>query len=95
VGTISLTLTLTSQPRRLILETMDTGRPFDPTRVPDPDLLNERGRGLYLIRTLMDETTYDARTDQRWQSIGGQPWQTAALPHPQPGSNAWRLVRYL
>ncbi len=95
MGTISLTLTLTSQPRCLILETMDTGRPFDPTRVPDPDLLNERGRGLYLIRTLMDETTYDARTDQRWQSIGGQPWQPAALPHPQPGSNAWRLVRYL
>jgi anti-sigma regulatory factor (Ser/Thr protein kinase) len=42
----------------------DEGRGFDPTRLPDPTMTHclERpsGRGLLLIRTYMDEVTYNA-----------------------------------
>ena len=43
----------------------DEGEGFDPTRIPDPtdpgrvDL--DRGRGLFLIRQLMDEVRFNAR----------------------------------
>lgn len=45
----------------------DYGRGFDPSKVPDPtdpsNLLDPHGRGLYLMRTLMDEVKFDTRTD--------------------------------
>lgn len=43
---------------RLTLEISDGGPGFDPSQIDDaarPDLMGEHGRGLFLIRTLMDE----------------------------------------
>ncbi len=41
----------------------DEGNGFDPDRLPDPtldeNLLKESGRGVYLIRHLMDEVRYE------------------------------------
>lgn len=48
----------------LIVTIRDTGKPFDPTSVPPPDLeadLNERkigGLGMYFMKTVMDEVSY-------------------------------------
>ena len=44
----------------LEVEIRDDGRPFDPEEVPDmaPDELRPGGRGLYLIKTIMDEIKY-------------------------------------
>lgn len=46
--------------KRLNINVYDQGRGFDLGAVPSPDidLLNERGRGIFLIRTLMDGVDY-------------------------------------
>jgi serine/threonine-protein kinase RsbW len=47
----------------------DYGRPFDPTRVPEPDLCASledrkvRGLGLYFIRQLMDKVRFEFTPD--------------------------------
>ncbi len=45
----------------------DHGRGFDPAKVANPtdpsNLLDPNGRGLYLMRTLMDEVKFDTRGD--------------------------------
>jgi serine/threonine-protein kinase RsbW len=45
----------------------DRGKGFDPKLVEDPtdpsNLLDPSGRGLYLMRSLMDEVTFDVRRD--------------------------------
>jgi sigma-B regulation protein RsbU (phosphoserine phosphatase) len=94
-GTIAITLTLASLPPRMIVETCDTGVPCNPAVVPEPDMLAEGGRGLSMIRTLMDEITYQASNDMVWQSVQGQPWQQIQKPHAQPGYNYWHLVKIL
>ncbi len=49
------------------IEVEDFGKGFDPGRVADPTddsaLLSPHGRGLFLMRSLMDEVTYDVRPD--------------------------------
>ncbi|HZT51308.1 MAG TPA: ATP-binding protein [Stellaceae bacterium] len=61
-GTVAVTLRLAD--RRLKLEIVDDGRPFDPFAQAPPDLdapLEERpvgGLGLHLVRRLMDEARY-------------------------------------
>jgi serine/threonine-protein kinase RsbW len=59
-GRIAIAFTLAAEPRRLIVELRDTGRTFDPTEVPDPDLSNAqvRGYGLFLVQSLMDDVCY-------------------------------------
>jgi serine/threonine-protein kinase RsbW len=53
----------------LIVTLRDSGRPFDPSAVPEPDInasLGERqegGLGLYLIRKLMDEVHFEFSSD--------------------------------
>jgi anti-sigma regulatory factor (Ser/Thr protein kinase) len=48
----------------LLLEIADDGRPFDPTRIPEPDLdvpLEERrigGLGIHLVRNYVDSMEY-------------------------------------
>ena len=44
----------------LEIEIRDSGSPFDPSGAPDlrPDELRAGGRGLYLIKTIMDEIEY-------------------------------------
>lgn len=46
--------------KRLNIHVYDQGLGFDLEAVPSPDfdLLNERGRGIFLIRTLMDGVDY-------------------------------------
>ena len=43
----------------------DEGRGFDPTRIPDPttpaNIRRTRGRGIFLIRQLMDHVEYNER----------------------------------
>lgn len=50
---------------RLTARVTDQGRGFNPLRVPDPttpdNLLEEGGRGLFLMRKLMDEVHYNDR----------------------------------
>lgn len=94
-GYISIRMMLVANPRRLITETYDTGRPYDPSRIPEPDLLDEQGRGLHLIRSLLNEVLYHASTDQAWLSRAGQPWQPVQATHPQPGRNYWYLIKHL
>jgi serine/threonine-protein kinase RsbW len=52
-------------PSRVVLNVVDEGPGFDPARVPDPtlpgNLDHTGGRGLFLIRKLMDEVQYSDR----------------------------------
>jgi serine/threonine-protein kinase RsbW len=49
---------------KLTITVVDQGTGFDPTRVPDPlqteNLLKSSGRGLYYIRSFMDEVEFKA-----------------------------------
>lgn len=62
-GEIRIKLELDERGLRLSIQ--DDGAPFDPDCVIEPDLTSpletrcERGLGVYLIRNLMDEVTYD------------------------------------
>ena len=50
---------------RVVLQVVDEGPGFDPSAVPDPtlpgNLHRPGGRGLFLIRELMDEVEYNER----------------------------------
>jgi serine/threonine-protein kinase RsbW len=52
-------------PDCLTAQVTDQGRGFDPNGVPDPttpvNLCRENGRGLYLMRQLMDEVHFNAQ----------------------------------
>jgi serine/threonine-protein kinase RsbW len=54
-------------PDEIVIEVDDYGTGFDPGKVDDPTdtstLLNPHGRGLYLMRELMDEVSFDVRAD--------------------------------
>ncbi len=64
----------------ITIRLIDYGTSFDPDRVPHPDLdsLPESGLGLYIIRSFMDEVTYQAGTPN-------EPSMTKHLsPHNRP-----------
>jgi serine/threonine-protein kinase RsbW len=66
---IIISLSLFPQPRRLEIELHDTGKAFDPDRVPSPSLEQAQvhGYGLFLMRNLMDKVTYKAQAgDNYW-----------------------------
>jgi serine/threonine-protein kinase RsbW len=60
-----ITITCRRRDEDVIVVIKDTGKPFDPTSVPLPDLdanLEERkigGLGVYFMKTLVDEVTYE------------------------------------
>ena len=56
-----ITLTLTAGRSGVEVRVRDAGEPFDPLAraTPAPDELRAGGRGLYLIREIMDEIEYD------------------------------------
>lgn len=58
-GVVELTLEIWL--KKLAIRIRDWGLSFDPSAVPEPDLNRpqERGYGVYLIRTLMDQVTYE------------------------------------
>ncbi|MBM3319987.1 MAG: ATP-binding protein [Candidatus Eisenbacteria bacterium] len=51
-----------SKPERLEIEVSDQGTGFDPDSVADPrdpeNLMRERGRGIFILRTFMDEVRF-------------------------------------
>ena len=97
-GRVVITLSLLAQPTRFVCEIWDMGaRSFDPTTVSESDEESERGRGLALVRQLMDEVVYRSRGGSVWQSIAGGPW-AAAEPTccvlPSEG-NYWHMAKRL
>ena len=69
---IQIELTLIKQPRRLIIELLDRGRPFDPASVPMPTLDQPQihGYGLFIIQSLMDEVAYTPHYDSNhWRLV--------------------------
>jgi serine/threonine-protein kinase RsbW len=59
-GRIQTGIALEDDPLRVIVDLADTGQWFDIDAVPEPDLENPQvhGYGLFLIRQLMDEVSY-------------------------------------
>ena len=66
VANASLQITCDMQDDELIITMRDTGKPFDPSNVEQPNLkadLSKRqigGLGVYLMRKLMDEVRYES-----------------------------------
>jgi serine/threonine-protein kinase RsbW len=64
-----LEIELIASDNRLKIVMRDQGKPFDPGSVPEPNVkadLSERkigGLGLYLMRKLMDEVSYESTTE--------------------------------
>lgn len=55
-------LSFEMQEDSLIVVVTDEGQGFDPAlagELPPPDLLATRGRGIYIMRTMMDEVAFD------------------------------------
>lgn len=54
-------------PEEICVYVADYGRGFDPLKVANPTddsaLLDPHGRGLYLMRTMVDDVTFDTRED--------------------------------
>jgi serine/threonine-protein kinase RsbW len=63
----SVTFDFTVNPDDIVVRVDDFGQGFDPGKVRNPtddsQLLNPHGRGLYLMRSLMDEVTFNTRSD--------------------------------
>ncbi len=57
---------------KLVVRVKDEGKGFDPADIPDPtepeNLLNESGRGVYLMRVYMDNVEYN-RTPSGMETI--------------------------
>jgi serine/threonine-protein kinase RsbW len=55
-------------PERVAVRVIDQGRGFDPGHVPDPtlpeNLENAGGRGIFLLRKLMDQVEYNDRGNE-------------------------------
>jgi serine phosphatase RsbU (regulator of sigma subunit)/anti-sigma regulatory factor (Ser/Thr protein kinase) len=64
----SVQFELTVTPAEIAVQVDDYGEGFDPTRVADPTegehLLDPHGRGLFLMRSLMDEVAFETRSDR-------------------------------
>jgi serine/threonine-protein kinase RsbW len=63
----SVFATCTVDSRKLIFRVKDQGRGFKPEDVPDPleekNLLKTSGRGIFLMRSLMDKVTFTVTTE--------------------------------
>jgi serine/threonine-protein kinase RsbW len=71
-GRVVVTARLLAHPRRLLVELADTGAPFDPSQVAEPDLegVQIHGYGLFLTRSLMDDVAYERRPEGNlWRLI--------------------------
>jgi serine/threonine-protein kinase RsbW len=76
----------------VVIRLMDTGRSFDPSTVPVPDLdeLPECGMGLFIMNSFMDEVRYTPGSDgkpnvlcmtkRRPVAVVGSPHEPAAEP---------------
>lgn len=71
-GRIEVALSLTEQPRQLVIELEDHGRSFDPAVVPAPSLDQPQvhGYGLFIVQSLMDEVDYRPRSEgNHWRLV--------------------------
>ncbi len=63
----SVEVTFNCRANELEVEISDQGSGFDPTEVPDPtdpgNLMKTSGRGIFLMRTFMDDIEWLARPD--------------------------------
>jgi len=63
----TIELTLNCLGRELEIEVKDQGEGFDPTSIPDPtepaNILKTSGRGIFLMRSFMDEVTWSMRPE--------------------------------
>jgi serine/threonine-protein kinase RsbW len=63
----SVTVVITSSPGNLEIEVSDQGTGFDPATVPDPtvgeNVLKASGRGIFFMRTFMDEVSWSNTAD--------------------------------
>ncbi len=63
-GTVTITSSLETEPKRLCVEFCDQGIPFDPLAKPDPDITlsaEDRkigGLGIFLTKKIMDKVEY-------------------------------------
>jgi len=59
----------------LILTVLDEGNGFDVSKIPNPlnrkNRLRERGRGIFLMRTLMDEVVFPEKIDVQKKITSG------------------------
>lgn len=67
-GKLEIDLSTTDKMLKIVMR--DQGKPFDPSSVPEPNVkadLSERkigGLGMYLMRKLMDEVTYESSSER-------------------------------
>ncbi len=63
----TIELTLNCLGRELEIEVKDQGEGFDPTSIPDPtepaNILKTSGRGIFLMRSFMDEVQWSMRPE--------------------------------
>ncbi len=66
-------VSLDARPERLVIEVEDWGRTFDASRYRPPDLeaAPERGLGLFLVRSIVDEIAFDVAREAgtRWTLV--------------------------
>ena len=68
IGEIEISITNSSDGLRIVIR--DTGEPFDPESIPEPDIQSpletrkERGLGVYFMRKLMDKVVYNFSESQ-------------------------------
>ncbi len=48
--------------RQIVLEVKDEGKGFNLKKIKDPELCQVNGRGIYIIRSLMDKVEYKRNT---------------------------------
>src|SRR5262245_33597251 len=60
-----------ARPDQLVVDVVDTGRPFDIDAVPEPalDELPEGGMGIHIARTMLDEVDYQAGPPNKWHLL--------------------------
>lgn len=72
-GRIEVVLSVVSSPQRqLVIDLFDTGKSFEADTASEPDLDNPQvhGYGLFLMRQLLDEVTYSAKTGvNHWRLV--------------------------
>lgn len=71
-GQIAVLVYAAEEPRRVEIALHDTGRPFDPATVAEPNLdePQEGGLGLFIVRQLMDDVSYVANgSGNEWRLV--------------------------
>jgi serine/threonine-protein kinase RsbW len=68
-GTIDMTLEIDRD--QLVVDIVDTGKPFDIETVPSPELddLPEGGMGIHIARTMLDAVEYVPGPPNKWRLV--------------------------